>query len=457
MNDDQELTEANHPPDNEVTAWAEQLHKPTTQEAARIRRVLYEVLEEELRPPTQEAPPRAAAALMADVHERQDVQAATRTIEECIDQGLASPRLLTCWRRHLFAEQYHKPCPLPKGVAEVRWRVAPPIHLQRFVKRLDIEIAPTLGGVLTAAAFTGPNRTRIVLAQDAIVSLKEAEFFVYHMALHAMAGHLADGEFGCWLEYQREAVDPRVVAILQDPAHSEEEAVMNDAASCLMDAHYASGRPLASLGRSLLQRALTRRITELPLIRAILGDRQDLHARIDAKVSAIYHPVADRSMLVANLLRPRLCFTQHIAIVREAWWRPVYLIWADPTGNLRRRLIPSRRVLNALGGRLDDIPDVSARRLGQYADEGILIDPTEVAAVRTALLRGTVPGWPILGGCLPGLERKHSSLDLPRTPQQSRLELPPPDVGAKPALDNGPGSDLPDATLVSGNAGGNAN
>ena len=177
-----------------------------------------------------------------------------------------------------------------------------------------------------------------------------------------------------------------------------------------------------------MRRALRRQFGGRQLIRTILDDRSFLRKLMRLWMWTILSSLS-RSDLSHNpwlrhLPRPKLQFTEHIAVVREAPWKPIYLIWADPQGEYWRRWIPSRKVLHELGIRRADVAPMED--LSAYRYDGILLEPRDAQIAYEALKQTSRTVLPLPGGAavrLPGLTKNVSAFSLPVGQQENRVTI----------------------------------
>lgn len=362
-----------------------------------------------------------------DVYSRADVKAVSASLERSVRDGHGSAELLVSWRRHLFAEQHHIPSRASGNAAKVRWKKALPPRLRQILESTELELATSLGRDIAAAVFVGPTTTRLIFGRDSFQEPLELEFLLYHLYLHTLGDLPVEG-FGSWLEYKRETTSNHLIPLLSDEQYREHEAVVNDEATCLMYDNYVSGPRLHPLSRSLVRRALKRQVVELKLIRTVLGDRNLLRRLMRLWMWTILASLSHNPWL-RRVARPRLQFTEHVAVVREASWKPIYLIWANPDGALWRRWVPSRKVLLALGLRRADVALIGD--LSRYRDDGILLEPNDVRQAYLALARASRSVLPLPGvttALLPGLVKASSSFSLPIGHRENRVSV---DVSAE--------------------------
>ena len=351
------------------------------------------------------------AGSMRELLTHTDVAAVRTLVNEEIAAGRASDALAVVWHRHLLAERYGVPLRDDQANRRLRWKASPPETVKQFLSAIDVEFAASLGPAVAAACFSGPRRTRIVLAADAIHDAAEAEFYIYQLGVATFnverkpqAGERSG--FGCWIEYRKDA--PQAAwCTLQDRAAAE---ASRDWAVCLMDGAYASQDrdAIFRMSKSLLRGAVQRRIDGNGVLRAILGDR--LLLRSGGLTSML-------ERILRSSVGPKLQFTEHMLLVREESCEDIYLIWADPSGIRRRRWIPSRRVLASLGvSRPNVIPSVPAPLVAHYRYDGVLVAREHVEIVRDLLAPATATTWPWWPGSkeasLAGIEKRRSCLTL---------------------------------------------
>jgi len=324
---------------------------------------------------------------------RTDVTTVSDRVARVIFEGQASSQLEASWRCHLFGEQYRRPIRCVDDAPQLRWKEAPPERLEQLIAdEVYLSVVPTLGRDIAAVTFVGPWRTRVVLGRDAFFDELEAEFLAYHMYLHSLGDLPIDG-FGMWVEYKRDVRTPELLPVLKNAQLRESEARVNDAASCLLFDEYVAGHTMHALSRSVIKHALARGIVTGPDVRSVLRNRVRVREAVQRLLTALYAPIAHTAF--GAFVRPSLAFNQRAAVVREAWWQPIYLIGMDDRERPVKRRIPSRKVLTALGLRLCDIAPVSSVALGRYEYSGLLIDPNEVLTMNKVLADSTLalPGY----------------------------------------------------------------
>lgn len=150
--------------EGEITAWLEVLKEPTPEEAARIHKVIDQVLGLELGRPPRISSERAAELDAQkgrnETYAREDVQAVHGEITREIDAGTLSVSALIAYRGHLFANHYKLPPTneilqdLPKVTAD-----------SGILDRTHIEAVEQLGPNVNSILFTGTNSHYVALAK----------------------------------------------------------------------------------------------------------------------------------------------------------------------------------------------------------------------------------------------------------------------------------------------------
>jgi hypothetical protein len=366
--------------------WLDRLEQPPAWAAKVIRRALDNALDDIAGDDvgTRWQSRQDVTAALNEAMARSDVSKGVDELIACIEAGHASNQLIDAWKRHVLAEVTDVRLIQPDVSAELHWKRNVPTRLAQFMGSLDIEIVPSLGRDVAAATFSGPHRTRVVLGSDSFVDAPHAEFLVYHMFLHGIMGDLPIEGFGFWVEYRIDSQDQLVVERLKDQPYREAEARVNDAATCAMYDFYVDGQQLAVLSKSVVRETLRRGLANVPLLRSMIKDRPSVRRGVKERM-----PHYSRLVETARRSVARVKFREHVAVVREEWWRGIYLIWKDPDGTKWRKCIPSRRVLVRVGFRLDDVAPINHSRLHKYRDAGVLIDPDDVMWVRQMLVETT--------------------------------------------------------------------
>jgi hypothetical protein len=325
--------------------------------------------------------------------ERPDVQAVSEHVKRLIQAGHASEQLETCWHKHQFSEGCRRTVRYEDGNPQLHWKEAPPERIRQLIDdELHLTVVSSLGPHIAAVTFVGPWRTRVFLGRDAFFDALEAEFMAYHMYLHSLGDLPVDG-FGMWVEYKRDVEPAALLGELASQELREAEARVNDAATCLLFDEYISGDKMHALSRGVLKSALARGVATRPELRAVLRNRIRVREHVQRILTVLYAPIANT--VLGDLVRPSLAFSGGAAVMREAWWKPIYLIGLDAQGEPIRRRIPSRKVLTFLGLRIRDIAPISRGQLKRYRYAGLLIEPEEVLATNRVLAESAValPGY----------------------------------------------------------------
>lgn len=306
----------------------------------------------------------ATAIRLAEYGQRSDAREVAKQINGFIDAGLADLELRSRWRHHLEGEQTNQIYPFPDTARPYAWAEGTPPRLRQALDRIKIETVSSLGPAIGAVAFVGPRTTRIVLGRDDCYDDQEAEFRIWRLCFHTLASMPVDG-FGIWIDYKRDLQIPAIDPILKEELRLQQNVKANDYAASRMYGLYQSS------GFHTTQRGI---------MRELLGGNWL------APVGNLYDKASAHYASLVRAIRPHPHFTESLALVRRAWWAPTYLVWTDTNGDLRRRWVPSRSVIYALGVRLDDIEPMKVADINRYRYEGLLIEPDDIAVVRGALL-----------------------------------------------------------------------
>ena len=302
-----------------------------------------------------------------------------------VDEKVADPIVLTLWDRF-----YQNPRTVQEDIFST-----PQITANRpLPKILDsvfdpavLKVVPTLGADVAAVSFMGPNRSMLIVSKeslsraDGLIDNLEAEFRIWHHYAHVLSGDLRIENYGCRFEYKNNSVQKFVQETLKNPDYSATEASANDTAVRFMyDAYSNPSQYFEEQG--LLLSTYSSKLTGTKIggfARSLAG-----HSNLGSETPAAVGRWAIRRML-SGIVRPQPYFKIPISLARANWWSPVYLLWTTNAGERRRRWIPSRTVVHALGLRLNDIPKLDMSAIEEFEYDGILVEPSAVKHLRYLL------------------------------------------------------------------------
>lgn len=256
-------------------------------------------------------------------------------------------------------------------------------EVARFLARNPVRVVPSLGGLLRAALFTGPQVNTIVVPQGIETNSLEMAFLVMECVCHRSLQHVDVGTYDFHLELRR---DVRVPDRFVTPELGTIVAEARRAACCLWDDAYRS--PL-TMRRTLLRSALRLNDVSPRLLRTAAERKSSLRIRIlrqlmdNALVQGLRH----------RIHRPAL-YRGPVAAVQARGDMNVYLLHYShdkKTGEVLpyRRWIPSDVVLGELGLCRDDVAPWSWDEVQRIPEAPLLIDPGEVRRLREILSETT--------------------------------------------------------------------
>jgi hypothetical protein len=304
-------------------------------------------------------------------------------------KGEVSFKIIEAWKRHVSDNRLVQ-------ASKCSWEVNTCVKVEtddnrrlllkgaiaEFFQHNPVRVTETLGDNLRAAFFTGPHMNTIIISSDVVQNQADLTFQAMELFMHYVTGQLKGGSYDFMPEFRR---DRRIPAAYLTPRFGDFEGKARNATCCLWDDAYSE----SVLERSFVRTALRQpgvtpqffreAVRDKPgfrtsFVRQLLGGAIGTSLRNRVHVPPVYGgPVA--------IVKAPDCEDINVYLLQRVRHQ------GEREDVICRRWIPSERVLQCLGVSLDDVVRIPWDQLMQYDEEGILIDPTEVAQIQEVLRR----------------------------------------------------------------------
>jgi hypothetical protein len=285
------------------------------------------------------------------------------------------------WALHVYVNEDQALASDPTlGDSDVRLRASIPEDLERFLGTTPVRILPAIGthfgSSIAGAILAGPRRNHLLIAKGVVKQPLDVMFLLYHMYHHIILRHVSRNELGYRFEYERGKTPQQMLDL---PGYIEQEAIVDDGATCLWDDWYIDSYQMSPFSWMFARGALAGSGLEKPVIRWVFRNRPGLRRIIATRfLRPLY-----------KALGPAYRFSGPMAVV-QGNDRHMFLLCY---GGARqwKRWIPSHKVLARLEVSASAVAFVGDKELERYEDGRILIDPKEVREARDVLKSTGVP------------------------------------------------------------------